>query len=383
VAYQNIPDTEIGPEKPVLHTTGRKLRDNAEEAYEMIVGSPATSPPFTPDTSGHDHDGANSKQINLFAFGTADSGNKTVSADTQESIIHGSYNNLTIDATKTWTLDKGFTIIQVAGDLALNGTIRCVDDDIGPATGNAGADGDDGNKFVTGLMDNTEGLGGSGVIATPGGGGGGAGMGGDGGDGANNIGGDGVGGVNTFRDSDTQRLPSRNYYQFCHEYVVWTRPTGGGAGGGSNTDASVGRDGGEPGGILILLVEGDVTGTGSINSSGRIAPNSGGSGNQRGGGGGGGGGATYLFCKGSISAISMSANGGAGGNAGGGGGAAGGGGGGGGDRVVVTCEDIDGGLSINVNGGAGGSGQSGGGSGSSGQAGTSTETEEIYAYRYF
>jgi gliding motility-associated-like protein len=85
---------------------------------------------------------------------------------------------------------------------------------------------------------------------------------------------------------------------------------GGGAGDGNNNANQVGASGG---GIVFLISDGNVSGSGSINSNGNAAANTV-SGHNDAPGGGGGGGSAVILSGGTITGISVTANGGKGGD---------------------------------------------------------------------
>ena len=93
------------------------------------------------------------------------------------------------------------------------------------------------------------------------------------------------------------------------------------AGGGSATNGTLGV-----GGLLIIIVRGNVTINGTISNNGRNGGNGAGPGPSPGGGGGGSGGGRTIICYGGTytNIGSVVANGGSGGSGGGGSGGAGG-----------------------------------------------------------
>lgn len=122
---------------------------------------------------------------------------------------------------------------------------------------------------------------------------------------------------------------------------------GGGAGDGNNDGPGAGGNGG---GIIYLLCNGNISGSGSINANGQIGYPTYGSG-QDASGGGGGGGAIQVLANGTITGISMYANGGDGGSQTSGlSEAEGPGGGGGGGYIASTTTAI----TRQVNGGVNG-----------------------------
>src|SRR6218665_3016962 len=85
---------------------------------------------------------------------------------------------------------------------------------------------------------------------------------------------------------------------------------GGGGGAGDANGAPISTlPGGSGGGIIYVLVSGNVSGSGTINASADDAPNSNNTGSD-GMGGGGGGGSVVLLAAGTITQVAISANGG-------------------------------------------------------------------------
>lgn len=112
---------------------------------------------------------------------------------------------------------------------------------------------------------------------------------------------------------------------------------GGGAGDGNNSSAG---NAGKGGGIIYILTEGNISGTGTITASGQNGFNTQGS-HIDAAGGGGGGGAVVALSMGTITGISIQANGGSGGNQLAlSGEAEGPGGGGGGGYIATTTTSI-------------------------------------------
>ncbi|MBX2931312.1 MAG: T9SS type A sorting domain-containing protein [Chitinophagaceae bacterium] len=87
----------------------------------------------------------------------------------------------------------------------------------------------------------------------------------------------------------------------------------GGGGGSGEMNDGYGGSGGNGGGIVFLIVNGTVSGTGSITATGQNGYSTTNSG-QDGPGGGGGGGAVVILASSTISNVTISANGGAGGS---------------------------------------------------------------------
>lgn len=126
---------------------------------------------------------------------------------------------------------------------------------------------------------------------------------------------------------------------------------GGGAGStnnGTGTNANGNGSSGAPGGGLIMIRTGSVSGVGTLNADGANASNS--VTNDGSGGGGGGGGIMFYTASNSTTGLTAQARGGSGGTNTGGGSAHGPGGGGGGGLIAVS----GGGASMSVTGGAAG-----------------------------
>ncbi|MES1214609.1 MAG: T9SS type A sorting domain-containing protein [Bacteroidota bacterium] len=96
------------------------------------------------------------------------------------------------------------------------------------------------------------------------------------------------------------------------EYIGARLFMGGGGGSGDGNDNASGF-GGNGGGIIYMLSNGDVSGTGSVSANGHNGYDTHDDGNDAAGGGGGGG-AIIMLASGTLSGISVSANGGNGGN---------------------------------------------------------------------
>lgn len=124
----------------------------------------------------------------------------------------------------------------------------------------------------------------------------------------------------------------------------------GGGGGAGDSDNGTGTSGVRGGGIVYLISNGTVSGTGSINANGHNGLTTMGPSGRDGTGGGGGGGSVMIYSTGIIANITINANGGKGGNQDlqNNSETEGSGGGGGGGYTGISNSS---GVTLNVNGG--------------------------------
>jgi len=353
-----IPNGDIDPDSPLTTGLFTDLRNSISNLADR-VGTPTT---YDPDVEDHNHDGDNSKQVaNQGLFGTGSLGDIAFVASgafPAGGVLD--YGSLTIAAGATITVPDGFVVIRCTGDCTINGRID--------ATGGGGAGGTGGGNAgnpgvqpfdFLGYQTAAGGGSNTGAANNAGGGGGGAGVGGDGGRGGDGNGATrGTAGTNSYAD-DAATYGIDDAYWLLQGAAFANMRGGGGGEGGNGNDGGSGKDGGAGGGTVILLVQGDLSGSGKIlcnGDDGVATPTD----QTRGGGGGGGGGLIYILCEGAISgSLDLQAAGGDGSNATSSADAAGGGGGGGGGAIVTKATGTIAGTSTDVTGGTKGTSDGG------------------------
>jgi len=354
-----IPNGDIDPDSPLTTNFFTDIRNSISNLADR-VGTPTT---YDPDVEDHNHDGDNSKQVaNQGLFGTGSLGDIAFLASgafPAGGVLD--YGSLTIAAGATITVPDGFVVIRCTGDCTINGRI---DADGGGGAGgtgggNTGIDGTQPFDFIG--RQTAAGGGDNDVSATDAsGGGGGAGIGGNGGRGGPSSGGNtrGAAGTNPYADDALSYGIDDGYWLLQGGAFAEMRGGGGGEGGNGN-DGGSGKDGGAGGGTVILLVQGDLSGSGKIlgnGEDGAATPTD----QTRGGGGGGGGGLIYILCEGSISgSLDLQAAGGDGSSATSSADSAGGGGGGGGGVIITKATGTITGTSTDVAGGTKGTSDGG------------------------
>jgi len=274
--WNDIANSRIDADSPLDETLFLYFRDNQIWLKDQLGGK----------LYGDSSDGAGS-----YTSGTTDA-----------TKSHYRFSSLSISAGATFRFPDGFGIVQVDGDLTLNGTLACYNNGSGgaPLTDGLGSIGGAIMDFSSQIRSGSPVIpieGGVGTLASNGAGGGAAGMWGYGSAGANGGGTGGPGGLCHWRSWASEMFP-QDFFGFSHAYWLLSRP---GSGGGGN---SASGDGGDAGGVLLLFVGGEIAGSGTVDCAGRNG------GNVFSGGGGGGGGGIWCAVQGDVSAVTLDASGG-------------------------------------------------------------------------